>query len=59
MKTLFIKFLKDTVLANLVIALLREGASRTTTPYDDYVVDIVEHLIKGGVVKDIVDKDSD
>lgn len=55
MSTLILKLIKDTVLTNIVLSLLKEGASRTSTPYDDYAVKIVEQVLKGDIGKDILD----
>jgi hypothetical protein len=57
MKTILIKLLTDTVLRNLILKLAREGAKRTSTPYDDLAVDVVEKVLSGDVI-DVITKDN-
>lgn len=56
MKTILFKLLTDTVLRNLILKLAREGARRTSTPYDDLAVDVVEKVLTGDVI-DVITKD--
>jgi hypothetical protein len=35
---------------------MKEGAKRTSTPYDDVAVEVVEKVLAGDVVSDILNK---
>lgn len=56
MKTILIKLLTDTALRHLILKLMKEGAKRTSTPYDDVAVEVVEKVLAGDVVSDILNK---
>ena len=57
MKTILFKILTDTVLRNLILSLMKEGAKRTSTPYDDVAVEVVEKVLAGDVI-DVITKDN-
>lgn len=56
MKAILFKILTDTVLKNLILKLAKEGAKRTSTPYDDLAVEVVEKVLSGDVI-DVITKD--
>jgi hypothetical protein len=57
MKAILFKILTDTVLKNLILQLAKEGAKRTSTPYDDLAVEVVEKVLSGDVI-DVITKDN-
>lgn len=57
MKAILFKILTDTVLKNLILKLAKEGAKRTSTPYDDLAVEVVEKVLSGDVI-DVLTKDN-
>lgn len=57
MKGILFKILTDTVLKNLILKLAKEGAKRTSTPYDDLAVEVVEKVLSGDVI-DVITKDN-
>lgn len=57
MKAILFKILTDTVLKNLILKLAKEGAKRTSTPYDDLAVEVVEKVLSGDVI-DVITKDN-
>jgi len=53
MSTLFVKLLKTTLLKEIIIALAKEGASRTDTKWDDKAVDVIESVLLGTPVESL------